>query len=177
MTEITSHYDSAAGAENTIKALVRQGFLPEQMTARSPGAQELHWVVSIRPPFGMGRLAEEIMGRYSPLHSVQRNERVRDEGLEAIARLSGPVSPGAISRLSRHVAPGSISALSGHKSPGAISSLSGHKSPGAIARLSGPKSPGAISQLSGPKSPGAISRLSAGWYFSDLLGLPLLSSR
>jgi hypothetical protein len=57
------------------------------------------------------------MNRYSPVHSAQRSERMRDAGLEAIARLSGPVSPGA------------------------------------------------------------ISRLSAGWYFSDLIGLPLLTSR
>jgi hypothetical protein len=92
-----------------------------------------------------------------------------------IARLSGPVSPGAISRLSGPVAPGAIATLSGWRSPGAIAKLSGYKSPGAISRLSAFKSPGAISRLSASRSVGAIATLSAGFFVSKWLGLPLLT--
>jgi hypothetical protein len=95
--------------------------------------------------------------------------------LDLISQLSGHVSPGAISRLSGPVSPGAISALSGPRSPGAISKLSGHISPGAISRLSGRKSPGAISRLSAPRPVGAIANLSAGFFVSNLFGLPLLT--
>lgn len=99
----------------------------------------------------------------------------RSADLETISRLSGPISAGAISRLSGPVSPGAISALSGRRSPGAIAALSGPKSPGAISRLSGPVSPGAISRLSAPRPPRTIARLSAGFYVSNLFGLPLLT--
>lgn len=95
--------------------------------------------------------------------------------LELISELSGKVSPGAISGLSGPVSPGAISRLSAWKSPGAISKLSGHVSPGAIARLSGHTSPGAISRLSAPRPVDAIANLSAGFFVSNLFGLPLLT--
>lgn len=95
--------------------------------------------------------------------------------LDLISELSGHVSPGAISGLSGPESPGAISTLSGWKSPGAISKLSGHVSPGAIARLSGHASPGAISRLSAPRPVGAIANLSAGFFVSNLFGLPLLT--
>jgi hypothetical protein len=58
-----------------------------------------------------------------------------------------------------------------------ISRLSAWKSPGAISRLSARQSPGVISQLSKTTATGAIGRLSRGWFFSSLLGLPLLLRR
>jgi hypothetical protein len=111
----------------------------------------------------------------------------REPGVEAIADLSGPKSPGAISDLSGPVRPGAIASLSGHVSPGAISRLSRWVSPGAISRLSGRVSPGtisrlsrwvspgAISRLSGPTNPGVIASMASGWYVSRLFGLPLLT--
>jgi hypothetical protein len=105
------------------------------------------------------------------VHGV--HERSADVGL--IAKLSGPISPGAISRLSEPVSPGAISTLSRWRSPGAISRLSAYKSPGAIARLSGYKSPGAISRLSASRPVGAIAGLSSGFFISSVLGLPLLT--
>jgi len=99
----------------------------------------------------------------------------RSDTLDLIARLSGPVSPGAIAALSGRKSPGAISSLSGRRSPGAITRLSGHKSPGAISRLSGRQSPGAIATLSAPRPVRAIASLSAGFYVSTLFGLPLLT--
>lgn len=99
----------------------------------------------------------------------------RSTTLDAIARLSGPVSPGPIAELSGPKSPGAIASLSGSRSPGVIAKLSGHKSPGAISRLSGPKSPGAIAELSKSGQAGTIAKLSGGFYVSHLFGLPLLT--
>jgi hypothetical protein len=115
-------------------------------------------------------------GRYSE-HGTYREQGApeRSDTLDLIARLSGPVSPGAIAALSGRKSPGAISSLSGRRSPGAITRLSGHKSPGAISRLSGRQSPGAIATLSAPRPVRAIASLSAGFYVSTLFGLPLLT--
>jgi hypothetical protein len=83
---------------------------------------------------------------------AQSDEGPRSAELQAIARLSGHVDPGAIAELSKHVSPGSISSLSGRKPPGAIAALSA------------------------PKPVGSIASLSNGWFFSAIFGLPLLTA-
>ncbi len=175
MHEISRLYLSAENAERAVTQLRWEGFTDDLITFTPPVAHERRWQVTIRPPFGMGRVATEALDRFSPVGSSVVYERERSRELELIARLSGYKSPGAISSLSRHKSPGAISTLSRRRSPGAISTLSRSKPPGAIARLSRSKSPGAISRLSAASSAGAISRLSAGWYFSNLFGLPLLT--
>jgi hypothetical protein len=127
-----------------------------------------------RPLGRPNRLRAGAAGELSTSY-LERSAYERSMTLDMIARLSGPVSPGAISVLSGHKSPGAISSLSGRRSPGAISKLSGPVSPAAISRLSAHKSPGAICELSKPRPVGAISKLSGGFYVSNLFGLPLLT--
>jgi hypothetical protein len=175
MLKITRAYHTAENAELAVKRLKLEGFTDNLITSSPPGAQERRWMVSICPPFGMGGVATEILDRFNPVGASVLHQRDPEPGLESISRLSAYKSPGAISSLSRSRSPGAISALSRSRSPVAISTLSRWKSPGAISRLSRPKSPGAISRLSKSSPPHAVSRLSAGWYFSNLIGLPLLT--
>jgi hypothetical protein len=186
MIELTSSYASLDDARLTVTQLQAEGFPRDSIDLESIAGDNRNATVTVRPPLGMSREATEILQRRRPVHYTVRQARHRGVSVELISLLSGPVSPGAISGLSGPVSPGSIRKLSGSVTPGAIRKLSGPVSPGAIRTLSGPKSPGAIATLSGPKSPGAISRLSrpkpvgaisrlsAGWYFSELFGLPLL---
>ena len=187
MLQVIRLYGSAEDAERAVARLRWEGFTDDLITFKGPSGQERRWAVSVRPPFGMGRVATEALDRFDPVGSSVVDEGGRGDGLELISQLSGSQSPGAISSLSRYKSPGAISTLSRSQSPGGISTLSRRRSPGAISNLSRSKSPGAISRLSQWKSPGAISRLSrtspngavarlsAGWYFSSLFGLPLLS--
>ncbi len=175
MLEVTGMYDHAVNAERAFNALKAQGFLDESFGLVAPTAAQRLWIVTIRPPFGTGGIATEILDSFSPIARTIHHQRDREPGLDAIARLSGPVSPGAIATLSRSRSPGAISTLSRSRSPGAISTLSRSRSPGAISRLSRSRSPGAISTLSRSRPTGAISRLSAGWFLSNLFGLPLLT--
>jgi hypothetical protein len=174
MLEITRVYDSADNAEKAVKRLKWEGFTDEWISHSSPHASERRWTVSIRPPFGMGRVATEIMDRFNPISSSTVYEREHSPGLELISRWSRWKSPGAISILSRSKSPGAISSLSRTRSPGAISRLSRSKPVGAIARLSASKSPGAISRLSKSPDSSSLRRLSD-FYFSGVFGLPLLT--
>jgi hypothetical protein len=178
MTAITRTYASADNAARAVKRLKAEGFTDDLMTLSGPGASaatEPRWTVSVRPPFGMGRTATELMDRFEPVAGPVSYERDPDPDLQSISRLSRSVSPGAIAELSRCKPTGAISSLSRAKSPGAISRLSRSRSPGSVARLSRTKPPGAISRLSRASHSGSIAALSAGWYFSKLLGLPLLT--
>jgi hypothetical protein len=176
MAEIMRTYATAQNAELTVERLVREGFADDAVTLSAPKGAQRGWVVSVRPPFGMGRTATDILDRFDPVAGETRGGSGRDPGLESIHELSKAVSPGAISRLSGPVSPGAISSLSRWKDPGAIKRLSGYKSPGAISRLSRYTNPGAVARLSEARpSRSAISRLSSGWFFSNLFGLPLLT--
>jgi hypothetical protein len=175
MLEITRLYDSADNAERAVARLRWEGFTDDLIVSSPASTQERLWKVSIRPPFGMGGVATEILDRFKPVGSSVVYERERGSDLESIASLSGSKSPGAISELSRSKPAGAISTLSRWRSPGAISSLSRSKLSGAIARLSRSKPAGAISRLSQSHGAGSVARLSGGWYFSKLFGLPLLT--
>jgi len=178
MAEITRTYANAENAERTALRLRREGFAPGSFTVSPPSGSSRGWTVSVRPVFGMGRIATDILDRFDPIAGSTHGDSSRELGLETIHELSKSVSPGAISRLSGPVSPGAISRLSRWKDPGAIHRLSGTQSPGAISRLSRSRDPGAVKRLSeGKPSTGAISRLSSGWYFSSLFGLPLLTRR
>ncbi len=176
MTVMIRTYATAENSERTLKRLRREGFSEDSITASGPHGTQRGWVVSVRPAFGMGRTATDILDRFDPIAGETHAESSRDPGLDSIHQWSKSVSPGAISKLSGPVAPGLISTLSRRKDPGAIKRLSGYKSPGAISRLSRSTNPGAVARLSEAKpARGAISRLSSGWYFSNLFGLPLLT--
>jgi hypothetical protein len=175
--QITSYYDSPDNAAKTMERLRTLGFTDAQVSLRVNDLELRRWIVSVQAPFGMGRMATEVLRRYHPLTTTEAFEPDRSPTLDAISRLSGPVSPGAISPLSAPKPVGAIRTLSGRKNPGAIAALSGRRSPGAISKLSAPKPVGAISRLSQPRPVGAISRLSAGWYWSERLGMPLLTRR
>jgi len=176
MSEFQRTYATAENAHLTVERLVREGFDDDVITLTAPTGAQRGWVVSVRPVFGMGRKAADILDRFDPIAGGATAGATREPGLESIHQLSKSVSPGAISRLSGPVSPGAISRLSRWKDPGAIKRLSGYKSPGAIARLSRYTNPGAVARLSeSTPSRGAISRLSSGWFFSNLFGLPLLT--
>jgi hypothetical protein len=172
MAEIIRIYGSRTSAESAVTALRSAGFTDELVRLTPYAAHQSHWMVGVRAPFGSGQAATTILDEHHPIGSFTSRDHSPD--VDAIARLSAPKSPGAISQLSGYKSPGAISRLSSYRSPGSISRLSGHTSPGAISRLSGWTSPGAIARLSSPPALGSVARLSNGWYFSNLLGLPLL---
>jgi hypothetical protein len=201
MYQITRIYDQPANVEATILRLRQEGFGDDSLQITTPSSQPQEWALTVHYVFGMGRRVTDILDRFAPLtesalrhagHShahrpAYTQAHSREPGVEAIADLSGPRSPGSISDLSGPVRPGSISdlsgpvrpgsiaVLSGRRAPGAISQLSRRVAPGSISRLSRWVSPGAISRLSGPTPPGAVASLASGWYVSSLLGLPLLT--
>jgi hypothetical protein len=166
MAEIIRSYGSAESAQSAVKKLHAAGFTDAAITAYSVG---------VRPPYGFGEAAEDILEAFGPIGSGLPSERDLEPGLAAISELSKTPSPGAISALSGPIPAGSISGLSGRRSPGSISSLSRTKPSAAISSLSGRRSPGAISRLSQSSRSASISSLSAGWSLSGMLGLPLLS--
>ena len=175
MTEITRKYDAEENAKLAIEKLRYHGFPDDLITLKKPGPRAGLWEVGIRPPFGRGRIAMEILDGFDPIPSAPAHEGAREPGLQAIHELSKAPSPGAISRLSGPVSPGAIATLSRYKAPGAISSLSRWKSPGAISKLSGWKSPGAISRLSRSLPNASGAKLPSSWLLSEMLGLPLLT--
>lgn len=211
MYQISKVYDKPAKVEAAILRLRQEGFTDDSLHVATPTSQRQEWVLTVHYVFGMGRRVTDILDRdvsfpetanyeqrqtqssyaaystHSPHSTYSTHAMHREPGVEAIADLSGPKSPGAISDLSGPVRPGAIASLSGHVSPGAISRLSRWVSPGAISRLSGRVSPGAISRLSrwvspgsisrlsGPTNPGAVASMASGWYVSRLFGLPLLT--
>ena len=172
MAEITRLYSSSASAEAAAHQLRSAGFTDDVVRLTPYAANHGHWAVAVRAPFGSGHAAENILDQHHPVAAFASSDHSPDVG--SIARLSAWKSPGAISELSGYKSPGAISRLSAYKAPGAISRLSAYTAPGAISRLSRGSSPGAIAKLSSAPSTGAVSRLSNGWYFSSLLGLPLL---
>jgi hypothetical protein len=175
MAEITRIYGSRTSAESAVNALRAAGFTDDVVKLAPYAAYHSHWMVGVRAPFGTGQAATTILDEHHPVAALTSGDRSPD--VDTIARLSAWKSPGAISQLSGYQSPGAISGLSGYKSPGAVSRLSAHTAPGVISRLSAWKSPGAITRLSSTPAIGAVGRLSNGWYFSNLLGLPLLVSR
>jgi hypothetical protein len=205
MYQMSKVYDKPAKVEAAILRLRQEGFTDDSLHVATPTAQRQEWVLTVHYVFGMGRRVTDILDRdvsfpetveyeqrqtqstYAAYSTHSTHSMHREPGVEAIADLSGPKSPGAISELSGPVRPGAIASLSGHVSPGAISRLSrwvspgtisrlsGRVSPGSISRLSRWVSPGAISRLSGPTNPGAVASMASGWYVSRLLGLPLLT--
>jgi hypothetical protein len=175
MIKYTRRYSTAENAERTVSALRSADFGDDVITFSGPATVERFWTVSVQAPFGMGRPAIEILDKFDPIEYPHPRDRVRDPGLDLISELSKDPPPGAIPSLSRRISAGAISKLSGPVGPGAISRLSRPVPPGPVATLSRRVSPGAISRLSRPVTAGAVSSLSSGWYFSNLLGLPLLT--
>lgn len=172
---ITRIYGTAENAQAAVQRLKSFGFTDEAISFRrgsgvAAGAAADQWSVSVRPLFGMGRLATELLDRFNPIGAVSDRDDEPEPGTiswlsrsvwpGSISRLSGPVSSRTITHLSRRVSPGPISKLSGPVSHGVISRLSGRRSTGAISRLSGPVRPGAVANMSGPIGKSAISGLS-----------------
>ncbi len=166
MAEIIRSFGSIESAQSAVKKLHAAGFTDAAVTI---------WAVRVRPPYGFGEAAEDILDAFGPIGSGVPRERDLEPGLAAISELSRPTSPGAISALSAPIPVGSISSLSGRRSPGSISSLSQSRRSASISSLSGRRSPGAISRLSGPTRSGSISSLSKGWSLSGIFGIPLLT--
>lgn len=198
MAEIIRHYASVEHAEGALEKLRAAGLSDAtgptpvsspQDVATPQGAASAAgttWRISVRPPFGTAQRAIDIVDAFGPTapassrhhQGMQRDhgyERDHGPGIDAISRLSGPVSPGSISSLSGSVDARAIAAASRSRPVGAIATLSGRRSAGSISKLSGHVSPGAISRLSQPGASGAIAGMSSGWYASRLLGLPLLT--
>jgi|GEM_PF-4894027 hypothetical protein len=166
MAEIIRSYGTAESAQNAVKKLHAAGFTDAKITA---------YAVGVKPPYGFGEAAEDILETFGPIGSGLPSERDLEPGLAAISELSKTPSPGAISALSGPVSVGSISSLSGRRSPGSISSLSRTRPSAAISSLSGRRSSATISRLSQSSRSDSISSLSAGWSLSGMLGLPLLT--
>jgi hypothetical protein len=69
MHEITRFYSSAENAEGAAAKLRWEGFTDDLITFAPPIGPERRWKVSIRSPFGMGRVATEALDRFSPVGS------------------------------------------------------------------------------------------------------------